>query len=874
MEKVELLDLNDNWIISHIDKPIKVTSEVPATIFEVLIRNKIIDNPFYGLNEHNCKWVYESDWIYEKKFDLGKDFLEYSTILLRFRGLDTFAKIFLNGQYLGYAEDMFLTYEFDIKNILKAKDNELRLVFDSPTKIAREEIERNGLKLVSPMEALPGIPYLRKAQYSFGWDWGPKLPDIGIWQPVELEGSNHIKIESVYLKQKFKYNLKSFKVKDLKQFSEAKVQTVDLIIEILLKTDLTNIKALNYTLKVEIVSPDGKNIFKQILIKSKDNSVKFDIKKPQLWWTHDLGLPNLYDLKIGVFSEYELIEEYIGKIGLREIKLVQEKDDWGETFYFSLNGIPVFAKGANWIPIDSFIPRGKKNDLYFKNLKRAQQANMNMIRVWGGGIYEDDEFYDICDRLGILVWQDFPFACHIYPIDNKFLEKVEKEAIQNIIRLRSHPSLTLWCGNNEIEYLWNALIADSDIKDEEMENEFRKGYNELFEKCLPQIITKYDPERDYWVSSPSNGYVELKMGKINSNSPDIGDSHYWSVWHGGKSFKSYQSFNSRFMSEFGFESFPSIKTISSFCPSEHYDFESEIMENHQKNSDGNRKILRYMKRRFTIPKNFEDKVILSQITQAEAIQFGVEHWRRNRNSYRCMGTLYWQLNDCWPVVSWSSLDYFLRWKALHYFAKRFYSPLYPSVVQKGEKIEFWITNDFRYNEKIRLKWNIYTLDGNLLINGSSTSKIESCSSVLINSIDQSRIGPLNGKISNLIVFYSMIELENPNKAPFRDFRLLKAPKKYQFLDPNLSIKLKNISQVSIKNNNLKVIVKSENIALYVFIVSDLIDFVASDNFFALRPEESREITLGKVIPVNPGDDLSKYDYGELLKVKSLYELLK
>ncbi|MCJ7650249.1 MAG: glycoside hydrolase family 2 protein, partial [Candidatus Lokiarchaeota archaeon] len=623
--------------------------------------------------------------------------------LLRFKGLDTIAQIFLNEQLIGSAENMFVEYEYDVSDIIKKEENILRIYFKSPTIFAKEMIEKFKHKLKTSQE-MPGLPYIRKAQYSFGWDWGPSLPDIGIWKDVELFGYDNIKIDCYCIETSFNYNKNPMKITDVSDYSQVSVISARVKIEFQFDIKITAISAGNIFLNCKLIAPDQKSYEKRIKILGEKHALEYEIVDPMLWWTHDLGTPNLYEMEITLENEGEILEFITQKMGIRDIQLIRNPDKWGESFFFMFNGIPIFAKGANWIPIDSFIPRGKKNGLYEMNIKSAVAANMNMIRVWGGGIYEDDQFYQLCDQLGVLVWQDFQFACAIYPIHEEFVTNVTFEAIQNIKRLRNHPSIALWCGNNELEWLWRLNLKTSDINDENLILSFKKGYLKIFEDILPNLIKKYDPNHSYWPSSPSNGYAGEKLGIVDSNSPDIGDSHFWDVWHGNKPFTAYRKFDSRFMSEFGFESFPSMKTIREFCPKDQFDFNSNVMENHQKNKAGNRKILKYMKKRFTIPPKFEHRVILSQITQAEAIQYGVEHWRRNRNDFHCMGTLYWQLNDCWPVASWSSLDYYGRWKAIHYFAKRFYQNVFASIKEDKDSVEFWVTNDLRERQSFILEW--------------------------------------------------------------------------------------------------------------------------------------------------------------------------
>lgn len=862
MHKVEKIDLSQNWTLIHKEKGLKLSTEVPGSVYETLIENNIIEDPFYGSNEHKMGWIYESDWEYHLLFDVDYKFLEHRNISLRFNGIDTFSEIWLNEEFLGSTDNMFVYYEFEVSSKLKQKENFLKIIIKSPTKVAEEEIKKHGVNLNTGSEYLPGAPYLRKAQYSFGWDWGPKLPDIAIWKPVELIGHDGMRIDSVLIDQVFEYNIEPTETNNPKDITNIGVMTVDLSI----KVQLSGINDLSkYHVQIDLKAPDGTVLSQR---HDFDSIINFHIEYPFLWWTHDLGTPNLYDLKVTLINE-GIIEEFTQKIGIRDLRLIRNEDRWGESFYFMLNGVPLFAKGANWIPIDSFIPRGEKKGLYQSNLKNAKEANMNMIRVWGGGIYETDVFYDLCDVLGLLVWQDFPYACAIYPYHTEFFKNIQLESKQNIIRLRNHPSLALWCGNNEVEWLWRWELKASEIEEESLIKEFKNGYIELFEEIIPRLLEIYDPNHSYWPSSPSNGFPGQDLGSIESNSADKGDSHFWEVWHNNKPFKAYQKFNSRFMSEFGFESFPSIKTIEDICPTEQYDFFSPVMENHQKNSAGNKKILKYMKKRFNIPPEFENQVILSQITQAEAIEYGVEHWRRNRNNYHCMGALYWQLNDCWPVASWSSLDYYNRWKALHYYAKRVYHPVFPSVKEDAKSVEFWVSNDLRTSQTFQFEWKIYKSNGKIKMRGSYDSEITPCSSKKLGMVDVSEINQTNN-----IIFYTLKYKRLESEREYHGFRLFSAPKKFPLKDPNISWELSEYFCEEPNKNEYELNINANEIALYVQIDSKKFDFIASDNYFSLEPGESRTIILKNLGLVYPSEPVYKAVKKEDFSVKSLYDLLE
>ena len=875
LQKVEKISLDGTWVVKNLEKSIEVNGQVPGTVFEALLENNIIEDPFYGENEHEMKWVYESDWLYQIEFNVGRGFLEHKNILLRFNGLDTISELNLNGEIIGVTDNMFVKYDFEVKSKLKQTDNKLIINFKSPTKKSREDIEKYDVKLNTGYAAIPGVPYLRKAQYSFGWDWGPKLPDIGIWKSVELIGYDDVMFESIFPYANFEYNKDPLKVNNPEEFSMIEITSAKLFIEIEFALSNENISDLNHIIKAKLKAPNGEVFIKEIPLSKKKETLRFDIKNPFLWWTHDLGTPNLYQVEVTILKD-EVIEVVTQHIGLRDIRLVRKPDKWGETFYFLLNGIPLFAKGANWIPVDSFIPRGKKLGLYSMNLNYAKRANMNMIRVWGGGIYEDESFYNLCDELGLLVWQDFPFACALYPYNDDFIENVEKEAIHNIKRLRNHPSLALWCGNNEIEGLWKRELISSGVAEDNKErlNFFINFYLRIFEEMLPQLIKKFDPTRPYWPSSPSSGFISENLAQRSSNNPNAGDSHYWAVWHGNMPFSAYRAFNSRFMSEFGYESFPSLKTIEKFCPVEQFDFNSPVMENHQKNSAGNQKIMDYMDKRFSIPHEFEHQIILSQITQAEAIEYGVEYWRQNRTDYHCMGSIYWQLNDCWPVASWSSLDYYGRWKALHYFAKRFYQPLFASVKEDPHHVELWVTNDLKKSCKIELHWKILNSEGDILLKGVKSSKILPCSSSKLESVDVSTIYEDQTTFQNIIIFYNLYQVDKQKQLIYRGFRLFDAPKFFKLNDPKISYDCEEINEKGNNINSVRLNLKANHIALYVSITSDLVDIIASDNFFSMEPDEIYTIDVEILRSIKDDTKYSKQDIIDSFKIRSLYEIIK
>ncbi|MHA1730382.1 MAG: beta-mannosidase [Promethearchaeota archaeon] len=873
--------LSENWKLVNAERGIKVGAPVPGTVFEALLSAGVIQDPFYGEREHEVGWVYESDWSYELEFDLPSELEgigEDESVSLEFHGLDTVATVTFNGSKLGSTDNMFREYSFDIGGLLQPVGNRLLVEFRSPTQVARERIEETGWNLSAGMGSLPGVPHLRKAQYSFGWDWGPRLPDSGIWRRVELVRRGPCWIESVHPRTTLEYAEVPGTRDQEGGIRVGQVHSARLRVEV--EVSGSDLSGPSPALVWRLDPPGGGGARDggasgEAPVTGPNTTIEVELQNPVLWFTHDLGDPALYTLEVHLVGEGGVLDERVQKLGVREVQLVRDPDRWGETFYFKLNGIPLFAKGANWIPVDSFIPRGKRMGLYQSNLESAKAANMNFLRVWGGGIYEDDLFYDTCDELGLLVWQDFPFACSVYPPTGEFLDNVREEARQNVRRLRHHPSLAVWCGNNEIE--WMYLFYSRKALRPRTRKKFKEMYLDLFERELPKIVNELDPQRAYWPASPSNGgFLAAKTGLLKSNSPKRGDSHYWMVWHGGRPLTAYRKFDSRFMSEYGFESFPPLRTIERFCPPDQLDMYSPVMENHQKNPAGNKKIMRYMKKRFRAPREFTKQVVLSQITHGEAMEYGVEHWRRNRNDFHCMGSLYWQLNDCWPVASWSSLDYFGRWKALHYFARRFYHPVFPSVLEARDRFECWVTNDHAHPVAGQFSWKVLSSTGDVVVSGEEEVEVPPCTSSRVRVVDLSPHQRDRAAARKNVVFYEFRELL-PGGSPGEvhgGMRLFDHPKYFPLVDPGLEV----VSCQSTGTRQFSVVVRSRAIAFYVHLESTGYDFLASDNYFPMQPGEEREVLLDLVsLPGDPTplpDDLATGDVLRSLSARSLFELTR
>lgn len=839
MEKHKKIVLTNDWILKKKGENKAYPASVPGSVYETLLVNGVISDPFYGMNEFDSKWVYESDWEYSTTLFADEELLNSEVVFLRFKGLDTICKVYFNEEEILNSENMHRIYDCYLKNreknILK-RNNLIRVLFKSPVREAYEIVRNMGFD-INNIGAhdfqIPGVETLRKAYHSFGWDWGPKIPDMGIWRDVELHTFTDTMIDDLTINTDIEFS-KPGK-------AEKAIVKTQLTLNSHREIDAGDDYSVRYVIgnKEETVC----DVVKMV----KGNLISNDIKlnDPELWWTKEFGTPALYQISVFLLCGTTIVDEKTLEFGIREVNLIRNKDKWGETFYFELNKIPIFAKGGNWIPSDSLIVRGRRKKLYEKVIRDCVDANMNMIRVWGGGVYEDDEFYDYCDHKGILVWQDFTFACRPTPDFQGFEENIKLEAIDNIKRLRNHPSLAIWVGNNEMEEGWVYWGFDKVVPG------LKTFYLKLFEDILPSCVSEFDGNRPYWPSSPSSG------GKfLNPDSADYGDSHYWEVWHDGYPLESYREFDSRFMSEFGFESFPDIKTVKTFCPEDQMVYNSEIMENHQKNSAGNQKIYDYMEKQFSIPKEFEKQIILSQLSQAEAMQYGVEHWRRNRNDYHCMGALYWQINDCWPVASWSSIDYYGRWKALHYVAKRFFNPLMISGCETEKDMEVWISND--YNEAFEGTYEIEVVStgGEVLYTTSETVKVEKLSSEMVKKITLEEI---KSSAEDCIVFFKL--LNERTETVSEGFKLFCVPKKLSLEKPVYDCKLdQNGSSYSLTLSSSVPVVYC-SVAFQDRLDDEII--ITNDNYFSLGSGK-------KVIQFNSDKEITLND----LIIRSLFEITR
>ncbi len=667
------VEINQNWQFSQAGKNEWLPATVPGSVHTDLLQNKKIEDPYYRLNEHSQQWIDKVDWEYKTTINIPAEVLKRDRIVLDFKGLDTYADVYVNEQLALSADNMFREWSADIKAVAKEGNNDIRILFRSPIVEGLKKYDANGyvIPVSDNDQAVNGeveggkmvSVYTRKAGYHFGWDWGPRLVTSGIWRPVYLRAWDITQINNLQIVQNSLTKESAELTANFEIESEQEI-TADLSVE----NDGTILAT--QTVKLE------KGI--------KNYTVNFSIANPKLWWTNGLGEQPLYNIT-GKVNANNNLSTKTDRIGLRTLKLVRNNDEHGTTFYFELNGIPVFMKGANYIPNDLF-PARVTPDNYRKVVETAKVSNHNMLRVWGGGIYESDLFYDLCDEAGILIWQDFMFACAMFPGDQPFLDNVRQEAIDNVKRLRNHPSIALWCGNNEILAAWYGWGWKAKEEKANPENAAKiwKSYEDIFLKILPEVVNQYDPQRSYWDSSPSSG-LGIKADLVN------GDEHYWGVWWGKEPFSNYATHLARFMSEYGFQSFPELKTVKDYALPEDYDINSEVMKSHQRSSIGNGTITEYMKRDYKDPKNFESFLYVGHVLQAEGVKFAMEGHRRAM-PYN-MGSLYWQINDCWPVASWSSTDYYQRWKALQYFAKKAFEPVIISPFGLKDTLNVGVVSD-------------------------------------------------------------------------------------------------------------------------------------------------------------------------------------
>ena len=762
-----------SWKVDYNGKMLSAKS--PCSIYSVLNDNNLMPNYLYGLNESSVKQICEFDYDFYAEFD-ADSVINFTHKKIIFNGLDTICDVYLNGEFLLYCDNMHRKWEIDVSNLLKLKSNIIKIHFYSPIKYITDKQQKNYLFAQPDPVCMQGISHIRKANSCFGWDWGPQYPDMGIWKEVELIGYNDYYLEDMY------FNQKHFDGK------------------VLLSVNTTVLGGAECD--VEITNPSGEKLIGQ----TKNGKIDFLIENPKLWYPNGYGEQNLYKIIANINGEKE--QSITKTCGLRTVTISQEPDQYGREFCFVVNGIKIFAMGANYVPSDSVFPYITKNRLE-KIILDCVKANHNCIRIWGGGVYGSDEFYDLCDKYGLLVWQDFAFACETVVLYKKYKENIVAEFIDNLKRIRNHPSLALLCGNNEIEqYVHNCVGNKLNIDKAKL---VLIDYLELFERLLPDICEEYAPEIFYWPSSPSSG-----GGFYNTDSENIGDVHSWKVWFSAP-IQSYRNNYPRFVSEFGFQAYPDIKTCNSFLPIEERNPFSATMDAHQKSKVGNAKLSEYMSKEYRYPCTFDNFVYLSQILQGEAVKTCVEHLRRNRG--RCMGAIYWQLNDEWTAASWSSLDYYGRWKALHYYSKRFFAPTLLSLDDCGMNCKFNVSTESKTGVSGYIVISVKENDFSVIYQKKIPFILETAGAKIVYEEDFSPYFESN-KDSRFLSF----ELYVDDKLISSDSHIFVKSKEYKY---NNAI---NAEFIQI-NGEKYVKVFAKNYAQRVEINSLDYDFVLSDNYF-------------------------------------------
>ncbi|MGI9066080.1 MAG: beta-mannosidase [Pyrinomonadaceae bacterium] len=815
------IPVHTGWQFREVGKDTWYSATVPGCVHTDLLKNKLIEDPFYRDNEQKLQWIGKTDWEYQTTFNITPEILARDNIDLVFEGLDTYANVFLNNESLLNTDNMFRTWRADCKRLLKPGSNTLRIRFRSPINEVLPLMAKLDYQLPAGNDqGEKTSPHTRKAPYQYGWDWGPRFVTSGVWRPVSLEAWNKARVDDLHILPK--------------QVTAASAN---------LTAQVEVVANSNATATIVIDNLTDKSIAakREVNLAPGSNRVALDfvIARPALWWPNGLGAHPLYTFKARLLINGKPIDATTTRTGLRSLELRQQPDASGKSFTFVINGVPVFAKGGNWIPADSFPTRISKAK-YRQLLESVRDTNMNMLRVWGGGIYERNDFYELCDEMGILVWQDFMFGCSLYPGDPAFLDNVRQEAVDNVKRLRNHPSIVMWNGNNEIESGW----FHWGWKDQ-LPAKLWDDYLKLFYGVLPEVCSALDPSRPYWPSSPSSNLED------DNESQKMGDLHYWQVWHASLPFSEYEKQFPRFMSEYGFQSFPQLETVNTYTVPADHDIKSPVMMAHQRHPRGNQLIREYMLREYPEPKDFESFLYVSQVLQAEGIKIGAEHLRRIMPHN--MGSLYWQINDCWPVASWSSIDYTGRWKALQYYARRFYSEILVSPREENGNLNIFVVSDRLLPLSAQLNLSLLDFEGNKL--WSQQKDIE--------------VTPLNSR-SYLTVPIKTLLAGKDAKGVFLFTEILVGGKPVssnkRFFEPykNLSLaKAQITTDVVPVRGGFKVTLSADKFARAVYLSTPNHTGFFADNYFDLLPGRKVEVDF------RAGGKVGLSDFRDNLKVRSM-----
>ena len=815
--------LNGAWTLEIPGTPFAaVPATVPGSVYHDLLAAERIPDPFYRDNEMEALKLMDNDFVYFRSFQVDDALLAGDKVLLRAEGLDTIAAVHINGQIVGEACNMHRIWEFDVKSVLHPGENTITVSFRSPTKYIKEAYAKSVADGSS--DAMVGFPNIRKAHCMFGWDWGPRLPDAGIWRNISIISIEKARIQDVRVDQFHK----------------------DGTVRLRIHTNLNRYTDDEVWVNVSVTAPDGSAATEKAVIDGRRTSVHIDISDPKLWYPRGYGEQPLYKLSVTLLDGENTADKYECEIGLRTVTVSTAPDEYGEEFAFVVNGLKIFAMGANYIPENQIIPKCSPSKTE-RLLKQCCLANFNMIRVWGGGYYPDDSFYSACDRMGLLVWQDFMFACSVYKADRDFCENVMNEVADNVKCIRNHPSLALWCGNNEIESMWQYWGIDADPK-------YKSDYLRLFEALIPKVLRHYDPVTYYHPSSPSSG------GSFDESSAENrGDSHYWDVWHGLKPFTDYYKYNFRFCSEYGFESLPSIKTIRTFAEEDDLNLCSPVMEAHQKCEAGTEKIMYYLAQMSRYPYDFKGLIYATQMVQSDAVRLNAEHMRRHRG--RSMGCLYWQVNDSNPVISWSSIDCYHRWKALHYRARHFFAPVLISAdCENLDEINLYVSSERQQAFDGKIRWCSRKNTGEIICEGSEDITISPLSAEMFVTLT-----PEYTKVTKDMRSTSYIEfsLSENGSIISENTCLYVQPKAFRFADPALSYDVEDAGK------RFKITINAKAFAKGVCLDLTEGDCLFSDNWFDMH---SGSVTV-YASKANLPEKITAKKFKENLSIVSYYEAL-
>ena len=815
--KTVVKNLHEGWKFRQARLTNWYPATVPGVVHTDLLQNKIIEDPFFRLNERGLQWIDKEDWVYETCFTLAADMMRKENMELVFEGLDTYADVYLNDECILKADNMFRCWSIPVRQYIREENNILKVYFHSPVKIdvpkwdalpyqypaSNDQSENGGLfnKKISI--------FARKAGYHYGWGWGPRLVTSGIWRPVYIRAWSDLRINDVFIEQK-----------------EVGAGRAVIAGHVELDAD----KDMNGVLVTITDEATGRVLGEwQADLKRGTNRVTVDfvLHKPKLWWSNGLGEPFLYRFRTDIIAGGELLDSKTERVGIRSLKVVHQPDKDGHTFYIELNGRPVFAKGANYIPSDNFLPRVTPEN-YKRTILDAAGVNMNMLRVWGGGIYENDVFYDLCDEHGIMIWQDFMFACSMYPAEGALLDNIHQEAVDNVKRLRNHACIALWCGNNECQDAWLGWGWKCEIErqNKEYADKIWAQYRQQYHVTLPGVVKEYAPGTFYWPSSPFAFEREM------SGTTD-GDRHYWSVWHGKAPISDYDSEKSRFFSEYGFQSFPEFESVKRYAPyPEDWDIRSEVMMSHQRGGDhANGLIETYLLNEYKKPRDFRAFLYMNHVLQGDAIKTAIESHRRQM-PYN-MGTLFWQHNDCWPVASWASRDYYGRWKAQHYYVRKAYDDILISPVVEGDDLKVYAVSDRLENTSGRLQLQVCQFDGTVVHHWGKSVGISGNDSRVCFSAPLAKL--LEG--ANRGTVYVRVDYTDKSGRVYHNNYCLGKQKDMDYPKVDLQTEVRSIE------GGYEVTVSADKFARAVCLSVADNESVYSDNYFDVQPKSSVQVQV-------------------------------